>query len=106
MYNSYDDFMDDIRRSGIPRYGICDTIGLRGMLATNERAMDGPGSCFKPDPCSLWVCANPTLATDSVSPQVTNVQPEYAFGTRGIDLTDEVYDILRNLSNSIILGVI
>lgn len=41
--NSYDDVMRDVRRDNVPRYGVCDTIGLRGMRTRNESARDGAG---------------------------------------------------------------
>lgn len=75
------------------------------MCAINESARDGVELFLKPDPCNPWFYVNSAAAADSEPPRVTKIRRECIFGTRRIDRIDEVYDILRDSSNSIILGV-
>lgn len=75
MHNSYDDVMDDICGNGVPGFGVCNTIVLRGMCAINESERNGKGLVLKPDPCSPRFYVNSTIATDSEPPRVTNVRP-------------------------------
>lgn len=60
---------------------------------------------LRPDPTSPWYYINSAIHGSDENPLLANVRPEFPFSERVLRVDDDVFEVLRNPANSVLLGV-
>ena len=105
-YDSVEETTDIVEKDGLPRYPVCPIDKLR-RICTEYESLRG-GACMYPklDRRSLWFYVNSASCASESVPLNPNVKPSFPFAERDLRVDDDVFELLKQPSTSVILGVV